>query len=188
MKTSLLTVAILLATSLMAGNGPQNSYARHDGYNNPLPSHTTHKKRKHRYVKVISSRPLYKEVITYRDCHSHLDGRKGALIGGVVGGLIGNQISTGHKAAHTVGGAVAGAVIGSVFVERHQRPKRHCKRVERELIGYKNIAYWHGQKIVRISDRPLKRIRIDTPSGMRIDDALQRQSQCPADLFYNSKC
>jgi len=44
----------------------------------------------------------------------------------------------------------------------YRKVRSHHKRhhVKRHLVGYKNIAYWHGQKITRISDRPLHKIRI----------------------------
>ena len=57
-----------------------------------------------------------------------------------------------------IGGAVAGAIIGSALGSRHERPR--CKYVETKLVGYRNIAYWRGEKIMEISERPLRRIRV----------------------------
>lgn len=129
MKKLLLAVALLLYTSAMASSGQISS--GHDRYNDLHPPQHMHKKGKRHYVKVVHSSPIYKEVITYRECrHTRMDQHRGALIGGTLG--------------------------------RHRlHPPKYCEQVQQRIVGYKNIAYWHGRKIVRISERPLRKILIE---------------------------
>ena len=162
----LLLAALLLGMSAMAHSSLNYNHNAQDRYNDVRPSHHMHQKRKQHFVKVVRSKPIYKEVITYRECRPHhkkyrRDGHQGAIIGGVVGGMIGNRVASKHRVQHTIGGAVTGAIIGATLNKHRQRPVKYCEHVERRLVGYKNIAYWHGKKIVRISDRPLRKIRID---------------------------
>lgn len=172
MKKLLLAVTLLLSTATMAHSSHNYSHNDHNRYSEVQPAHNIHKKKNHRLVKVVHSRPIYKEVITYRECRPNrnehqIDGHKAAIIGGVVGGIIGNRVSSKHKVPHTIGGAVTGAVIGATLNKHRQREPKYCKHVEQRLVGYKNVAYWHGKKIVSISDRPLRKIRVDNRGNER---------------------
>jgi len=133
MKRALLTVLLLLGVSSAAYGSHSNAHNGHGRYNKVQPSHVLHRKHKQRFVKVVRSVPIYKEVITYRNCHR--DYRRHLL--------------------HMPKGPVHG------IVNRQHRHSKHCREVEQRLVGYKNIAYWRGKKIVRISKRPLSMIRID---------------------------
>ncbi|MDA3947326.1 MAG: hypothetical protein PF439_11675 [Helicobacteraceae bacterium] len=164
MKTLLLAVALILSTSAIA-NGTHNGYQNKNGrYNDVHAVHNIYKKKNRRFVKVAESRPIYKEVITYRECHNdphRIERHEGALIGGIVGGIIGNNLASKHKLPHTIGGAVTGAIIGANLNRHRQRRAQYCEYAEQQLVGYKNIAYWRGKKIVRISDKPLHKIHVD---------------------------
>jgi len=156
MKKYLIVLMIVLSPLLHAYDGYR------DGYRDSR--HTVERHHKV-YAQVVRSEPIYKEIVTYRECrpasrrHSTRS-HEGALIGGLIGGIIGSNMNRDNDARGTIGGAVAGAIIGSALTSRQERPR--CKYVETKLVGYRNIAYWHGRKIVEISDRPLRRIRVKT--------------------------
>ncbi len=163
MKPLLIILMILFGSAAMA-----DEYDYREGYREGYHD-ARYDIKKPRFVKVVRSKPIYKEVVTYRECrpparyrHPTTHSHEGALIGGLIGGIIGHNLDTDNKGPATVGGAVAGAIIGSKLAtgqERHyERPM--CKHIETQLVGYKNIAYWRGEKIVKISDRPLRQIRI----------------------------
>lgn len=109
---------------------------------------------------------------TYREGDTTAAG----IIGGVAGGILGHQIvhSRRAKGAATIGGAILGTLAGQNLARQpHYREparahvryesRRECttryeeKRV-REFRGYKNIAWYKGRKIVKYSDRRLKKI------------------------------
>jgi len=144
-------LVMVLSTSLIA-------HSKHrDGYNNHH-KHSKHIKRKYfkkygHYVKVIKSRPIYRDVVVYED-YEHYNNYNGIIIGGVLGGIIGNSIDSNHNVPLTIGGTVVGAVIGSELSHNYNRHRY----VEKELVGYKNIAFYRGKKIVEITDRPLRKI------------------------------
>ena len=102
-----------------------------------------------------------------------------AVIGGIAGGVLGHQIGKGRgKDVATVSGAILGTLAGQTMASQNQHSlinhkvphtryetKRHCtttyneKRV-RNFIGFKNIGYYKGKKIVKYSDRKLSRIPV----------------------------
>jgi uncharacterized protein YcfJ len=101
----------------------------------------------------------------------------GSIIGGTIGGVLGHQIGKGKgNDAATIGGAILGTIVGSntlgnpnqVYREPQPRYKttRHCVTKyregvsERTFIGYKNVAYYKGKKIVKYSNEKLKSIPI----------------------------
>ena len=131
-KRSLITVLLLLGISSAAYGSHNNAHNGHDRYNKVQSSHILHNKRKHRFAKVVRSVPIYKEVITYRNCRPNHRRHLLRISKGPVHGIL----------------------------NRHHRHSKHCREVEQRLVGYKNIAYWHGKKIVRVSDRPLSVIRV----------------------------
>lgn len=175
MKKGMLILMLLLTPLLYAydydyGQRYHGEYREgyHDGYRD---ARNRPAKARHVYVKVVRSVPIYEEVVTYRECRStHRRDRahthEGALIGGLIGGIIGSRMDEEHRPGSAIGGAVAGAIIGSAIASsQHKRPR--CKYVETRLNGYRNIAYWQGEKIVEISERPLRRIRVDLPRRHR---------------------
>ena len=100
-----------------------------------------------------------------------------SVLGGAIGGVLGHQIGKGKgKDAATIGGAILGTIVGGKMAEQHSaqrvysvpqyQTRRRCVtkyRVTRgvsELVGYENIAYYHGRKIVKFSDQPLSTIPI----------------------------
>ncbi|NOX15706.1 MAG: glycine zipper 2TM domain-containing protein [Epsilonproteobacteria bacterium] len=134
-------------------------------------------------VRVIKSSPQYRTVTTrtpYQECwneqvpvnSNNENGTIGALIGGVAGGILGHQVGGGSgKTAATVGGAIIGTLVGknlsenqnSVTTYKNQRKcvTKYDERSSEKFIGYRNIANYKGRTIVKFSDRPLRRIRLN---------------------------
>ncbi len=142
------------------------------------------------YIKVERSKPYYKTVIKrepYQECwdervpvrqrgggsNRYNNPPIGALIGGIAGGILGHQIGGGSgKTAATVGGAIIGTMVGNnlsndddYYEYTTYETKRRCtthynESRERKLVGYKNIGYYKGRKIVKISKRRLDYIPI----------------------------
>ncbi len=101
-----------------------------------------------------------------------------SVLGGAVGGVLGHQIGKGKgKDVATIGGAILGTIVGGNMAQQHaqqqriyQEPtyqtKRECvtkyrqSRAQSRLVGYENIAYYKGRRIVKISDRPLRTIPV----------------------------
>ncbi len=100
-----------------------------------------------------------------------------AIIGGVAGGILGHQVVHSKKAkgAATIGGAILGTLAGqnmaaggayaqpprrayTRYESRRRCTTRYHKKHVREFRGYRNVARYKGRKIVKYSDRPLKRI------------------------------
>ncbi len=150
MKT-LIKIAILpllLGVSLFAGNGYPEGYR--DGW------HDGRHDRREPSVRVVVSEPVYEEVVSYRPCR-RAPSHGGAVVGALIGGIIGHHLDTRHPAHTTIGGAVAGAIIGSK-IDDSRRGVPECRYVETVLKGYRNIAYWRGERIEYFSERPMERI------------------------------
>ncbi|ADV46153.1 glycine zipper 2TM domain-containing protein [Nitratifractor salsuginis] len=135
----------------------------------------------YRDVPVIRSKPVYETVTIrkpYEVCYNRqvpvyrngIEEPVAALLGGAAGGVLGHQIGKGRgRTAATIGGAVVGAFVGDNLARRQRRvyyrPHRVCEtryRVhgERQLVHYRNVARFHGRRIVKFSSRPLRYIRI----------------------------
>ena len=140
------------------------------------------------YVRVSSSIAQYEKVqerVPYQECYDRrvraYDSRVrehdkvvGSILGGAIGGAIGHQIGEGKgNDIATVGGAILGTIVGGNAVEERYgayepeyRTKRECvtkyryEGVRRRFVGYKNIAYYHGRKIVKFSNEKLSTIPI----------------------------
>lgn len=100
----------------------------------------------------------------------------GSLLGGAAGGIIGHQVGKGRgNTAATIGGAVIGSIIGNNLSRnnqyRYQEPQnsyqtqrrcstRYTETQENQFAGYKNIAYYNGKKIIKISREKLDYIPI----------------------------
>ena len=61
---------------------------------------------------------------------------------------------------HTKGKSHFVNVVHNKPIYRKARSHHKQHHARRHVVAYKNIAYWHGQKITRISDRPLRKFRI----------------------------
>lgn len=104
-------------------------------------------------------------------------GTVGALIGGVAGGVLGHQIGGGSgKTAATVGGAIVGTLVGKNLAESgsqatpppspYYRTERRCttryeEKSQEKFMGYRNIANYKNQTIVKYSDQPLEVIHVN---------------------------
>jgi len=132
-------------------------------------------------VRVERSKPVFRNVTIrtpYQACwdqrvpvyRNEMDVPAAALIGGVAGGVLGHQIGRGKgREAATMGGAVVGALMGADIAQRHRRINYRKRRLcetrydehrERRLVHYKNIAWYKGHRIVKLSRHPLRRIHL----------------------------
>lgn len=97
------------------------------------------------------------------------------LLGGLVGGVIGHQFGKGKgKDLATAVGAIGGAMIANknYGVKHYRRPvttttyeqRRVCntyyRTEERRVVRWKNIGYYKGKRIVKISKYRLRRIPV----------------------------
>jgi len=135
----------------------------------------------YRSVPVIKSKAVYRSVTKrtpYRECRERrvpvyrnaLDEPVAMLIGGAAGGVLGHQIGRGHgRDAATVGGVIVGAMVGANLARQNRRMDYQRRRVcetryrehrERRFVHYKNIARFHGHRIVKFSRRPLRSINV----------------------------
>ncbi len=137
-------------------------------------------------IPVIKSKPVYRLVTTrtpYQECWneqvpvnsgSSNDGTVGALIGGVAGGILGHQVGGGGgKTAATVGGAIIGTLIGKNLANKGNnegtttyQTERKCvtkynESQQEKFVGYKNIGNYKGRTIIKYSNKPLRRIRLN---------------------------
>ena len=137
------------------------------------------------YISVQSSTPQYELVSQrqpYQECHSERvaidqpryaqDNVIGSVVGGAIGGVVGHQIGAGRgNDIATVGGAILGTIVGGnamgnsrAFDAPRYETRQDCStrykqsRSHRELVGYENIGYYKGKRIVKFSDRKLREI------------------------------
>ena len=139
-------------------------------------------KSKPKYENIIRRTP-YEEcwderVPVRRDRHRRY-GRHdgfGTLIGGVAGGILGHQVGRGRgRTIATIGGALIGSLVGNNLSRRNYNDnsysyttyetRRRCtthynEKRERKFVGYKNIGFFRGHKIVRFSQRRLNYIPV----------------------------
>jgi len=139
-------------------------------------------------VKHYKTYKTYSKEVPYRSCHyesvpvtktTYVDVYEknpvAPILGGVVGGVIGHQFGSGRgRDLATAVGAIAGGTMANrrYGTKRYQKPvtrtyyeqRRVCstyyktKRVRRKL--WKNVAYYKGRKIVKVSKHRLKRIPV----------------------------
>jgi len=185
MKKSLWIVPFLATVSLYAGSIQYTAYARVTSsvpeYENVI-ERTPHEECWTEDVPVTYYE-TYDAPQQYSYSNPHRgDTTAGAIIGGVAGGVLGHQIGKGRgKDVATVAGAVLGTLAGQNMAQgsrrggytayseprrvaktRYERKRRcnttYTEREVRSFKGYKNIAWYKGKKIVKYSDRKLKRI------------------------------
>ncbi len=140
------------------------------------------------YVHVSSSTPEYETThqrVPYQECYDEQvpvsrsntgnSNVAGSVIGGTIGGVLGHQVGAGKgNDAATIGGAILGTIVGGNTIgannQGYNQPqyqtRRNCvtkyreSRGVREFVGYKNVAYYKGKKIVKYSNEKLKSIPI----------------------------
>jgi len=102
-------------------------------------------------------------------------GTVGAVIGGVTGGILGHQVGGGSgKTAATVGGAIVGTLVGKNLAEQKTqeapppgyRIERRCatryeEKSSEKFMGYRNLANYKNQTIIKYSDKPLDVIHVN---------------------------
>ncbi len=183
MKKRFLLLPLLAAFSLQAGSIQYTAYAK---VTTSVPEYETVIERTPHQECWTEQVPVtyYETYDAPQSSYSYNrqgDTTAGAIIGGVAGGVLGHQIGKGRgKDVATVAGAVLGTLAGQNMAEGNHRQgaysqpsrrvaktryesKRRCKttyteREVRSFKGYKNIAWYKGKKIVKYSDRRLKRI------------------------------
>ncbi len=173
MKKIIIATAIFSAVSLFAESIQYTAYVK---VTSSLPE----------YENAIESTPIQecwdeRVPVTYYtqpQTAYRNDNTAAAVIGGVAGGVLGHQIGKGRgKDVATIGGAILGTLAGQNMANENQyatsqrvphtryETKRRCttryseKRV-RNFIGYKNVGYYKGKKIVKYSDRKLRKIPV----------------------------
>ena len=139
------------------------------------------------YLSVNSSTPEYQTTqqrVPYQECYdeqvpvgranSGANNVGGSILGGAIGGVIGHQIGAGKgNDIATVGGAILGTIVGGNTIGANQQPiqpqyqtRKNCvtkyrqSRSQRQFVGYKNVAYYKGKKIVKYSNEKLTSIPI----------------------------
>lgn len=160
------------ADSKSHGHNKHKFEARHDLYE---------------YAKVVSVKPLYREVQVsrpVRECWDepvyHTERRRhrsagGMLAGGLLGGIVGHQFGKGrNRNVATAVGTIVGAAIGHDAVDGHAQPdsttlvgyEEHCKTrhqvsYEEVLDGYDVTYRYRGKRYqVEMPYDPGKRIKM----------------------------
>jgi len=141
------------------------------------------------YVTVEKSTPIYKNITkkmpyteTYTEmvqkevsCGNQPDTNSlglDTLLGATLGVIVGHQIGSGNGkvAAKIIGGLGGGYIAnnmrdgGETCIIEEAVDKTVTKyevTTEKRLVGYKNIAYYNDQRIVKKSDRKLNEIRLN---------------------------
>lgn len=172
MKTSMLLVSLLMAT---AGMAEPTSYEIESSSNTVTGGVE--------YVPVTRSQPVYSNIIKnipHEVCQdqqvavqqpSSGNSAMSSIVGGIIGGVLGHQIGGGSgKVAATIGGATVGTMIGqsgSNDTKTTYQTVRRCfiqyeTKSENVLTGYINYAKYRGQDIAKMSEEPLKEIKVTT--------------------------
>ena len=169
-KLTLGFIAVSLATLMaQAGSFSTTQYVRVE-------------KSKPKYENVIRRTPYeecWDERVPVRQNRQRRGSRTdgfGTLIGGVAGGIIGNQVGRGRgRTIATIGGALIGSLVGNNLSQRDYndnsysyttyKTRRRCtthynEKRERKFVGYKNIGFFKGHKIVSFSQEKLNYIPV----------------------------
>jgi len=139
------------------------------------------------YVSVRSATPEYEttsQSVPYQECYDERvpveslnngnNNIAGSVIGGAIGGVLGHQIGRGKgKDAATIGGAILGTIVGGdtlganqAYAQPQYQTRRKCVTKyrqgvrQRTFVGYKNVGYYKGKKIVKYSQEKLSSIPI----------------------------
>lgn len=161
---------LLLVTSLFAGGERFHDFAKVT-YSEPI------------YEYVYDSRPHREcQEVRYKTNNNRYYGNNNnslgidTLIGAAAGVALGNQIGKGNGrvAARVVGGLLGAKVANDIrgnyrvndnYYDNRYETKTECydveEQVERKAItGYKNYFVYKGEEHFKISDRPLRRVKI----------------------------
>ncbi|MFA6188229.1 MAG: glycine zipper 2TM domain-containing protein [Sulfuricurvum sp.] len=170
MKTNLLAVCLVLATAAIA---EPNNYEIEPSSNTVT--------RDIEYVPVTRSQPVYSNIIknipheVCQDQQVAIQQQSGGssamsgIVGGIIGGVLGHQIGGGSgKVAATIGGATVGTMIGQSGARDTRTTYQTVRRCviqyetksENVLTGYINYAKYRDQDIAKMSDEPLKEIKV----------------------------
>lgn len=130
------------------------------------------------YAYVSHNEPIYEydravPQYRYKNRHQRNDNNIGldTLIGGTIGVAIGNQIGKGNgrTAAKVVGGILGASiannmrnqkVYNSYDIYEDDYYDRYEVRDRRVLVGYRNYFTYNGQEHYKVSNRPLRKVRI----------------------------
>ncbi len=123
--------------------------------------------------KVKTGERCYEDTVErYVDCGEHDDNTIGldTLLGATLGVVVGNQIGSGSgkTAAKIIGG------LGGGYIANQTRDSKKCKTynqvtrcepvyeyvTEDKVIGYRNCAWYNGQKVCKESSTPLEYLNI----------------------------
>jgi len=168
---SFLLVTVMAVSALQAGSYTKTKYVK-----------VKKVKKFYKYVNV--SRPhqeCYYERVPIQSTHyeRYKDERTnqgGAVVGGILGGIAGHQFGGGRgNDVATVAGAIIGSMVGSNVANQNRYRTRavtrttyqdlqRCHTVYRNkkirVKRYKNIGYYKGKRIVKISKKKLRRIPV----------------------------
>jgi uncharacterized protein YcfJ len=172
MKLKLLSM--LFATALLQVEAETLQFTEYVSVHSSTPEYQTTQQR-------IPYEECYNEQIpinsTYDSGINNGGNVAGSIIGGAIGGVLGHQIGKGKgNDAATIGGAILGTIVGSNTLGRPNQvytapqPRYQTRRKcitkyregprERTFIGYKNVAYYKGKKIVKYSNEKLTSIPV----------------------------
>lgn len=142
------------------------------------------------YIEVEKSKPKYKNIThrtPYQECwnervavrrqghrRENSNDAVSTLVGGLAGGVLGNQVGKGRgNTLATIGGALVGSLVGNNLSNNNHNnnsyttyeTQRRCathynERREKKFIGYKNIGFFRGHKIVKFSQKRLNYIPV----------------------------
>jgi len=139
------------------------------------------------YVSVSSSVAEYQTVqqqVPYQECYdeqvpvaranSATNNIGGSILGGAIGGVLGHQIGDGKgNDIATIGGAILGTIVGGNTIGANQQynqpqyqTRRNCvtkyrqSTGQRQFVGYKNVGYYKGKKIIKYSNEKLTSIPV----------------------------
>ena len=178
-----LSIFTVSASSLYAGNHYKDSNFAKVTYSEPIYTYVS------KNVKECYEVPVQKKV--YRpsnDNYRHSSGYNSnsigvdTIVGATIGVVIGNQIGKGNgrDAAKIVGGLLGAAVANASREDRYSsnsyearndysyetsyetrcETKKH-HRQEKVITGYKNYFNFKGREYTKISDEPLRKVRIE---------------------------
>lgn len=181
MKTAVLSLSLLLAVSSVWAARPTSTryVTTPTGY---VESSSGSIFSDIEYVPVTRSEPNYSTItknIPQQECWDEQVAVQnggggndviGGLVGAAIGGALGSQIGKGSgKTAATIGGAAIGTMMGqganrapstTSYQTVRKCDTRYTTQTENVLSGYTNYAKFRGRDIAKVSDQPLKEIKI----------------------------
>lgn len=161
--SALASISLLLASNVLA-DGKHHRKHHHQHYDRHV-EYT-------QYARVVSSRPIYREVavqVPIDSCHVETvayserrggDSFKGTVVGGLIGAAIGHEV--GRNGHATAAGGLIGAAIGNDVAGERRRvtsyedreicTTRYRTEYQRELVGY-DVSYRHDGRVYHTETR-----------------------------------